>query len=348
MLGNVTDYRCIIQPRGGGAALGEIPVEAVTGISWDRKLDEFSSAQVDLSTGSCNCSVLELADPLATELLLVRDTVPVWVGPIISWELGRESGFVQAQDLSAWLNWRVIHSDIVSEETNPANLGVIAREIIEDALLPDNPNIIWSVQDSMQTGARKVLSKEYRNALQELEEILRTDLDMVVVGRVIYVYQTETPQPTLPELNDAHFIGDVRLVRDGSLMATRVIVNGENDLWAVYPAEDAGSVRYGLKEKVFNETSIRDQASLDLAAKTRYDFLKNPVTRVTIPSGSRLSPETPIDINDLVPGFRQKVTLTSLCFPISAMFRLQSVSVDVGPDGEEVKVDYIPVGTVLE
>jgi hypothetical protein len=310
-------------------------------------LDEFSTAQVDVVVNPQFYRVLSIIDPLATELSLLRNGVEVWTGPIVAVEYGRSTGYIQAQDLSAWLNWRVVHTDISSPD--PVNLGELAVKLIEDALEPDNPNIRIKGSVSNNSGVREYLASDFLISSSELDEILRTDIDMVVVGRTIYLFHTEAAPGNLPDFSDDSFVGDLRVRRDGIGCATRVILNGSDSLWSTYPPfVDAGSARYGLKERVFNETSILDQVSLDLAAKSRYDLIKTPVVKLFVPDGSRLSPSCNVDINQLIPGFKQKVVSTRLAFPVSATFRLKSVSVDVSDKTEEVKVSYSQIGSVVE
>jgi hypothetical protein len=342
-LGDVTDYKCIITDRGASRQIGEIPVQIVEKIAWDRKLDTFGTATVDfnLSTG-CDCSILSRLDPLATELHLLRGGRPVFSGPVVNVDFSRSSGFVQARDLSTWLRWRVVSTDFAAEDRFLVDYAAL---LAEDALLPDNPNINVVKGGVNAVGVREVLAGDYRNVLSEIDELLRTDVDMVVVGRNIYFYGAEIPVGQLPDFTDDDFVDEVRVSRDGLSMANRVYVNGADNLWGVWPPTREGSARYGLKERVFNDTSIIDQESLTKAAKTRYDLLKEPYTTIVVPTGARLSSDARVDVNDLIPGVKQRVVLSGLCFPVAGLFRLVEVNVEVEGKGESVRCSWQPVGS---
>jgi hypothetical protein len=338
MLGESFDYQIAITPKGGGAILATLPANIVSGISWERKLDVYSTAQIDLYFGAeCDCSIL------AQELLILRDGIPVWLGPITYLEFGRYTGFIQARDLSAWLSWRLIHEDHPKEEYLLVSL---AKQYVLDGLKPDSLNIKVVVGDGVKTGVRESLASDYLVCVNELDELLRTDVDMITVGRTIYLYGTEVDQRLLNPFTDNDFLGDLRVVRDGLSMVNRAVVNGDRTLWGVYPASGLeGDVRYGLKEKVFVETSILDEKSLVDAARTRYDLLKIPYTSISAPSGIRLNPKANVNINDLIPGFRQRISLTDLCIQVSSIFRLLEVKVDVSDKLESVKVSYQTLGS---
>lgn len=356
MLGDAS-YRVVVTTRGGSTVIGEFDPRIVTSLRWERKLDDVSDAEVVLSVssdGNCDCcSILRDVDPIATELLIIRNNIPVWVGPITVIEITRSTATIFAKDLSAWFDWRVVHQDHRYPPSgyfgaDKVNLVGYALELVNDALLPDNPNIVVQGTLGEVEGSRDVRAKDYRITQDELAETLRTDVDMVIHGRNITLFGTEVPKEYIPELSDEDFLTDLRIRRDGLKMATRVIVNGNESLWGIYPADPDGDAVYGLKERIFNETGILDQVSLDQAAKSRYDLFRTPVTTLEIPNNAQLSRTAPVTIQDLIPGFRQRITVRHMCVPISAVFRLMTVNVEFSKQQETVSCSWGPLGTVIE
>jgi hypothetical protein len=87
--------------------------DGVTDIAFTRKLNDTSTAEItvaigDVSNGCCEC--LASINPWQHEIIIFRNGVSVWAGPIvdIEFDLSSETAKFRARDLSAWLDRRVI------------------------------------------------------------------------------------------------------------------------------------------------------------------------------------------------------------------------------------------------
>jgi hypothetical protein len=120
-------------------------------------------------------------------------------------------------------------------------------------------------------------------------------------------------------------------------MANRVYVHYEGDqgIPAIGQREENERYCYGLIERVVdgNGLAVLEDAE-DTADKMALEGFIAPRV-IEIPEGSRLSPDTPFTINQLVPGARMDVAVTRLCLPLTQSFLLTGVTVDYSAGGEE-------------
>lgn len=170
-------------------------------------------------------------------------------------------------------------------------------------------------------------------------------VNVTALGRTIVINGSSLGLTPLGLLNDEHIMGDIEITKDGKIMGNRYWVHWDGDagIPAVYEKPLAERYCYGLIER------IRDGGGLQLevdaqetaTAYVNASFIAPRV--VEIPDGSKLSPDTPWTINQLVPGARVDVSITRLCLNLVSSFLLTGVSVEYSnSDGESIGVSLVP------
>ena len=145
-------------------------------------------------------------------------------------------------------------------------------------------------------------------------------------------------------LTDEHIVGNITVTKDGDLQGNRFYVHWDGDLGIPEVSTAAEMYCSGPVERLREgEGLVTEQDAQDAADE--YVSAQTIAPRIMeIPPGSRLSPETPVRIEELIPGATFDVSLTKLCVDLVRSFRLTSVEVEYSPDnGEEIKIDLEPL-----
>jgi len=338
ILGSGDDLRVVLLTRGGGTILAEINPDQG---GFDRRLDDTSELQLTATVGggldaSC-CEALEEAYTWATEILVYRDGRDVWVGPVtnITFEHGKVS--ISASDLSAWWDRRVLGSLKFIHE----DLTDIFVAMSDEAMSSDtSPNLILSPTASGIYGDREVNGSQYDYARDHLQELANTGVDWTAYSRTIIVGPQEIPIAPYVTFLDEHFTVPPVIQERGNDKATVVIVKGKG---VTGIARDEDFIRfYGEVVRVFEEPDIDDQATVDDAAQSRLEFLRDPIF-VTTAQNATLKTTAPITLAELIPGIRVRLDSQATCRKLVRDFRLDRV--DVSFDGS-VSISLQPLGTV--
>lgn len=342
MLGRGENYTVQVIDRGSFTVIADI-TRYVTRMQWTRITDDTSSAKVELAISEC-CQVIAKINSIRHEIMIKRDDKIVWNGIIVTLvqQPYLDLASLECRDVTALLDWRVVHNDIDNTGA-PTDLATIANNIIVDALSPDDWNILpyVTVTPAGVTGERKVQASENRTAGEEIRELARTGIDFTTIGRRILIRGEELNLIPIGVLHESHIIGDIQVIEAGLEMASKWYVQG-SALTGIAGGVDS---YFGLVERVARETSILDQNSANQAAQTRLDLKNRPPAVLQIPDGSQLSPKSPFDINQLIPGCHVDVSLKNICKPIYQTMRLQKVVVDIDAGNEKVAVNLQPLGT---
>lgn len=329
-----------------------------TSLEWGRMLDDTSSAQVvvDGASGEC-CAAVAGIGTWSHELHVYRlaasddgvavgsDYRRVWSGPIIGRRATSAGVILQARDLSAWLDRRLIHGDHYFVGEDPAT---VFETYWNDAMGPDPVGRF--TLDITPTGTvpdveREVTEAQHRIAGEELRELGRTGIDWTVIDRVMLAGGEEVPTDPVASLLDSHFAEPPEVTDDGLQRANRWIVTGAGGGEAGDEVVGVASVAYsgvGLLEQVASEPAILDNASAQQAAQTRVERTADTQAFV---DGGRLSPDAPWSIEAMVPGARVRLSLTASCIPVRRVQRLTSMTCRVGTDGEAIEVSLQPLGS---
>lgn len=323
----------------GGATVTEAYV--LTEVEWTRVLDEVSTATITVMPGGDCCERLADVRSWRHRLAIWRDGQPVWEGPILDVDWTATGGVeIRARDILAWLDRRVPHQDQTFTRTD---LTDIAAWLIADGYAPDDPGHQVEVVGPTRVAGDRAYELDVGQTGDHLRDLARTGLDYTAVGSTI-VLLPENHLATVGSLTDADFPEGLVVAEDGASLGTRWIVHGSDGVKGV-----AGGVHdyYGLLERSVQETSVLDSDSARAAARSRLAG-SLPVPVFIDSQQVTLSPDAPVDVPLLVPGWCVDVATTATCRTVAQRLKIVGVRVTEtgeGQDrGESVQVQLAPTG----
>lgn len=364
-----------------GSKLCDLP--NATEIFFSRVLDEVSEAQVTVAVGGsiddpC-CACLATVEPWCHNLVIVREGDGiVWVGPVQQVIYSLDQVLIKANDKLAWLQVRVNEVSIVN--TDPTvPLTDTATEIIFAAMADDGDSpcfldCIFNNGDGL--GASHIARERAFHpfihgptAFDDFQSIADSGMDYTVVRDCLILGSEDLPASPITTLNDEHILGDLEIIKDGKLQGNRFFVRYEGDDDPVTcqancggcpacvepvvnpcfvtpcPGEAEGAQEcYGAIERVISDVNGIPNVDVANATAQKYVDAGRLTPRfIEFPPGTRLSPETPWALPDMIPGQRVDVVLSRYCIPINQSFRLLKVQVTDNFEGEEIGID---LGTI--
>lgn len=224
--GDLTAY---LYTRGGRFRLGKF--DGVIEGRWERAKNDISSALVTVSVEKCGCDFLGDIRSMHHELVLYRDDLRVWEGPITRVEYTPTTVTVNAKDVLFYLARRVnrgrFHTGNVVDE---------AAALVSAALTYDDANIQHFVTSSTRrssdvfTCAWNRGENYYFDALQDMVD---AGLAFTALGRRIILWPSSKQIGQTPLLRSAQDLqADVTVIEDGVSLATRVVVAGNDTFGA--------------------------------------------------------------------------------------------------------------------
>lgn len=329
-------YRVVVRDR-TGPEIVELDFEQ---LDWDRRLSGISEATVQIPAGCCD----RLADvwPWRHELAINRDGEEVWTGPVRVLPNCTSGNVLKATDVLGWLQKRVIHND--HDWTPLPGIGAVpaAVELIQDGYEPDDPNVLkylTSVGGDGVVGGRSYLANS-KYVIDALNDLAKGSIDYTTIGRRVVVMPSgyELSRTTL--LTCDNFQGDICTTLDGDSAVTRAVVTGLGVTGTAGGVDDY----FGLLEVLVDDQQIGRQATADGQAAGLLQGANPPPVLVQPPQGSGLTPDTPICLEDLVPGITVPVSVTCTCRTALQDMRLSQLSVSVTADGETIAPLLVPLG----
>lgn len=359
-------------------------VTQLTGIIslyWERTIDDYSEARVRFRPikGDDCCSKLapkwdeagRLVDagiwPWSHEIVIYRDSEPVWTGPVFSYDEtvnpDESTDFIQinARDHLAWLDRRVIHNDMpFGGNADVYDLTEIAAWIVRDALAPDNLGITDThiyVSPSARRGRRATRKWESRSG-DEIREVARGGIDFTCIGRQIFIKGVRrNPDVPSPELRNRDFQAGVEIRIVGAEaggvgfavgkpedendpasrpVIERVVAPGVPEATGVHPY-------FGLIEALTNASTSSSREFLNWMAHELVDENMPPPRTLSIPAGATLSPEANVSVHELIPSRHFKINIKGTCMSLTQYMRLSQVECTWEPNTpERIGVTFIP------
>ena len=362
-------YRVFIFERGGTRLLGEIA--PLTTLTFERIRDDMSSANLLVTGFGPDCG--ELLAALRSwihELVIFRDGVRVWEGPVTRITYQTDAVGVEAKDVSAYLyrrimrqgyddHFRLVRKGNGKEEDDPAyiadeytgQVSVVtrARQIIMNALALDDPNVLpylttYEFPDDATQG--RVVADFSKSAFEEVDDLAATaGLDYTVIGRRILLWDTSRPIGRLPQMRDGDF-GDSPIVSEyGMQLANFYAVTNNSGLYATARPEneETPGQAYGPIELIASAYGETD--SLNDLTKQAIRNLSNrwptPLV-VRVPDNSTLSPNCNITFDQLVPGVWIPLLAFNTLRKVAQWQKLDRVNVEFSGGNEQVKVVMAP------
>lgn len=336
---------------------GEVPAGAVLSVSsveWGRVLDDTSSAKavIPISSSDC-CDVVRSARTWCNDLSVYRDDGLVWQGPVVELDNGRDDVQVTAQDVTAWWFRTEVGADIdttTATGTGPLDLALIAEKLLREGFTEFDPNMLaYLLVTACGITGERTYDKGRTYIGDEIKELARSGIDFTALGRRV-ILAPEIALARLAQLNDGHFLGELRVVEDGLSAISKAIVLGEG-----VTATAGGVGVCGKLTRIVTEESIKDMISAQAEADSLVAAGSPTPLVLQVPDGVQLSPDAPVRIEELVPGVVIPVASTTTCREVNTDLRLVNLSVSYSAPtgtgattgGEVVKVTLAPLGVEL-
>lgn len=342
VLGSGADLRVMLLTRGARSLVTEVS-GAVSG-SFTRVRVDTSELRMQCNIGgrpdAPDCGPWAEARPWAHEILVMRDGRDAWCGPITEIALGVEKVDVVGADPTAWYDRRRV-PDLAFTGADPVD---IVAALHEAAMAPDPiDNFLLDLHPTSIRTDRTYDGAEHEYVSDAIKELADTYIDWTMFSRTLIVTGDDAfAADGYLLITDEMWSTPPTIKERGNEQATRVVVKGKDGLVGVATAPQSYIDFYGLLERVFEETALEDQASVDASAQARLAVLMEPLY-IEPPSGATLVPSAPIRFDLLIPGITVRVQSTATCRTIVADFRLAKVT--AGFDGK-VTVDLEPLGSV--
>lgn len=336
-LGCDPEYEITVTYRGGSKVLAGFKPERV---QWGRAQDNWSEARIDLPADCCG--KLEQVRSWAHELHVSRNGNEVWCGPIFLPTFCRGGNILIARDVLWWLGRRRLHQSHVSAAQGAVS---IARELIIDGFLPDDPNILAHL-DAVGVGVisdREYLADGKKYVIDLLKDLAKGSIDFTALGRRIIVRPqgTSLGRTTMLTCND--FQGDVCATDNGQTAATSATVTGKDGVIGTSGGVDPF---YGLVEVLIDDQTITSNATAAGQAAGLVAAGNPPPLVIQPPDSASLSPDAPVSIEQLVPGVEVPVFIDCTCRQANQLMRLIKLNVTWQADsdlGEQVRPILQPV-----
>lgn len=321
----------------------------LTSIEYNRALNEVSTATVKIGADSPGCcGQLGAVRSWRHMVNVYRNGEFVWGGFIVSIDWQNDQVGMIAVDLVGLLDRRVPHQNLTY---NGTDLTVIAQELIDDGLAPDDPGHTVTVMGpAMVTGGR-TYEQNVGQTADHLRDLADTGIDFTAVGNNIIILPDDFCQ-VIGRLSDTDLPEGLSVAEDGARLITRQIIAGSEESGAIGVAGGVNSY-YGLLEQYEEQTTINDQSSADAAARAR--LASSNVVPVFVDTQEvTLSPDTNLNFPQLIPGWCLDVTSEGTCRTISQRLKITGVKVQedggtIGsPGSEQIAVQVTATGDQLE
>lgn len=322
-LGCVATHTYTITDRGGGvvAASG-----ILTYVQWSRIINDSSTASVRIAvSGNDCCAQLGNIRSWRQTLNIYRGGMFVWSGFIVNVDWKFDEVNVDAIDIIGLMDRRVPHQNFSFTDTDVTE---IARQLVEDALFPDDPGHSVTVIGPSGVLGGRTYDQNVGQTADHLRDLADTGLDFTAVGNNIVIMPDDFCE-VVGRLADEDMPEGLSVAEDGGSLATRVIVAGseQDDVIGV-----AGGVNayYGLLERYVEQNNISTQEAADAAAQARLKSSLGVPTFIDTKEVT-LAPTANVELSHLVPGWCLDITTDGTCRTISQ--RLKITGLQVTEDG---------------
>lgn len=321
----------------------------LTSVEYNRQLNEVSTATLTIGTGGPDCCG-QLGNIRSWRHLvnIFRNGEFAWSGFLVSIEWTADGVEIVAVDIIGLLDRRVPHQDFDFIGTD---LTEIARQLIDDALMPDDPgHEVTIVGPSGVLGGRSY-DQNVRQVGDHLRDLADTGIDFVAIGSNIIILP-DSFCDVVGSLSDLDLPDGLSVAEDGARLATRQIVAGSEESGALGVAGGINAY-YGLLEVYEEQTTITDQAGAEDAARAR--LASSAVVPVFIDTKQvTLSPDTALTQAQLIPGWCLDVTSAGTCRTVTQRLKITGVQVqedggsDTVPGQERVIIQVAASNDTLE
>lgn len=247
-----------------------------------------------------------------------------------AWESGFTGGTTDATNIAEYLIYTAFADDVLNGNACEIN------------------SLFSTLTGDDYTWAAEAFNETFLEILISLAEA--PTFNFTTLGRTIVLSGDIAALTPLVLLNDEHIMGEIEVTKDGKQMVNRQYVHwdGDGNIPAVGEKDASQRYCYNLIERIM-DTPFQIGSQADNFAQQVVDqgFIAPRI--LEIPAGSRLSPDTPWTINQMVCGARVDVAVTRLCLSMTQSFRLIGVSVEYNEsEGEMVGIELSPINNLTD
>ncbi|WKK11983.1 hypothetical protein QYN14_00085 [Rhodococcus ruber] len=295
-----------------------VPASATHAIQWERRGEMSSNAGIDITVPAELGGSLE---PWFHRVCVWRGEDLVWRGPIVRTEVTGSRVSIEAVDPSIWLYRRAVTQ---TRSFTAQDLSVIAAQLVRDAMADNDPDRLIDHMMVVPTGI--VTSLEVtagtRYVADELADLVDLGLRWQVCAGVLVIGPVADSVEHDQPLGDRDFTAALTVIKNGEATVTDAIVQGGSATGrATVPSELGKLVSIIRADSADTVTACTRRA---LEEVNRYG--RTPRT-LEVPRSARLTGQAPIPLPMLVPGVRVPVHTDRQGLSVSAMMRIESLSV---------------------
>lgn len=313
----------------GGRIIWQSTVSTLESVTWGREASEVSKATVQATLPA---GVAHLLEPWVHLVQVYRDAVLVWEGIVLRTEAEWGRVTIEASDAGLMFSRRRVPHDRVWRQHDATQ---VMRTMVEDALGHRDPTNL--VENITALPSRLWVTAGWTAAecmvADVVDDLVEQGLAWCVVAGQLLIGPVGA-QYTTSQLADRDFDGNMTVVKDGSEVVTDALVTGQG-VWGQWAQLDSP---LGVVQAIESaDGAVRSEEAREQARRLVEDAKTTP-RRLTVPSGSRLMPEAPVRIDELVPGVQVPVSSRQTGVVLASMMQLTSVEVSADAGGEQVQV----------
>ena len=366
MLGTGT-HRVFLFDRGGQRRIAEI--KDLSLVRWRRTRDDISNASVAVLRPSPECcAILANIAVGRHEIVIYRNGSRVWEGPITLLTYKGDVVEIEAEDVCFYLartamrraydNRYSAKNSRVGPVTRRAQ-AILANELVRKEALTPPINVLRYLD--VRTNAKTTRTSRYTPAYYSSvwEEIdymaAKLSLDYTAIGRRIVINDVHDVLSRTQMLTDKDFLDPIVVTTYGKELATRSAVSDGQGHWAAVGGVDSFYGEVELVHTNYGETvryadpnhptaAELKRLTAEFATQAQRNIAgRYPVpTVVRVPDGTRLSPNAPVVIEQLIAGVRVPIRASMACLDLQQEQKLDSVTVEETGGVESVTVTLSP------
>ena len=354
-------YRVFAYRRGGVTRVGELT--GLSKIEWNRVRDDISTATISVADWSEDCGhLLASLQTWAYELVIYRDNGysvdRVWEGPITLLTYSHDEVTIQAKDMMGYAYRRILRQRLADSGAGDTVVGRATRAL-QSAFAPEDPRVLAymrPIRNANDAKQWRVTPAYSRTVFEEVDDLAaNAGLDYTCVGRSILLWGTKNRIGTLPELTDRD-LGAAPIVSEYGMSTSNfyVVSDGNGSYGAADRFGGDSLSTYGRVEILAstwtadateNPTADFSQEGIEKIKESYAKFAERAISDrfpppmvVRVPDNTSLNPDTPITIQQLVPGVAVPLRSEATLRTVKATQKLDSVKVTVQGGKETVTI----------
>lgn len=327
------------------------PIEVPSSLEWNRVLNDCSDAVVEVATGNHGecCSIYGKLGTWGHELVMFRDGLRVWEGPLVNIKWRRGGVSLIAQDPLAWAKKRATSAKLVSvSDYAEKQAWEMVAESFGASGAHDPQVIPYAQRLAANTGPPvtrdvKVFGGMYYDQWLELA---KAGAMFTFNGRKLLVWHSGYVMGTTSSLLPEHLSGEIEVEEDGFGVGVRVAFVNDEGVAGTSPVTIDNF--YGLNDLLI-ASDAPDASNLAAMATTHSEGTYPAPLLVNVAQDSVLSCDAPFGIEELIAGTLVPVKVEGgMCKTVISTHQLTGVKVTQDAAGEKVAIDLAPAsGRVL-